>query len=88
MNLMGLSELIGDPVRVREYLKKRGLLEEYISCIYCSSGHIGPIRRDTYKCYQCRREWSGRGKGYVSRFRIPWDKLLMLIKLFEIEVPA
>ena len=46
---------------------------------------MGKIRRGLCKCYHCRKEWSRRRGSRFEKSRVPYQKVLLAIKLFELE---
>ena len=50
--------------------------------------HFGKVRRNSYKCYRCKREWGPRKGSILEKAKISLRKFLLLLKLFELEVPA
>jgi transposase len=52
------------------------------NCPFCKSESIGKVRRNFYKCYGCRREWS------IRKVSILLSKFILAIKLFILEVPV
>jgi len=69
-----------------KFLIMKGVIKKYDKCIYCGGKNLGRIRRDRYKCYSCRREWSPYRGTVFEKFRIDPQKLLIILKLFELEV--
>ena len=88
MNIIQLSEIISNEKEVKVFLKSKGLLQDFKTCIYCSSERIDAIRRNKIKCYSCNKEWSEKQGSIFNIFRIPYKKLIMALKLFEIEISA
>ena len=88
MEIMELAKTAADEEKSCRYLQALGLLNTYTSCPFCSSERVGWIRRCIYKCYSCSREWSPRRGSILERTRLTYGRLLMLVKLFELEVSA
>jgi transposase len=82
MNLSELVKIASSEEKAEEFLRSRGILKTFERCPFCKSGSIGKVRRNFYKCYGCRREWSIRkGSKLLSKF-------ILAIKLFILEVPV
>lgn len=64
-------------------LREKGILQTFKVCPFCRSQRIGRIRRDQYKCYHCKKEWSPRRGSPLEGFRTPYNKFLMAIMLFR-----
>ena len=60
MNLSELVKVLSSEEKAEEFLRSRGMLKTFERCLFCKSGSIGKVRRNFYKCYGCRREWSIR----------------------------
>ena len=87
MGIVELSKIISDKDRLIEYLQEKGLLRKYEKCPFCGSDKLGRVRRDKIKCYSCRKEWGIRRGSFLEGLKVPLEKVLMAIKLFELEVP-
>ena len=85
MNLVELTPHIQSEEAAEEYLRKTGILQTFTECPYCKGERVGKIRRGLYKCYHCRKEWSRRRGSRLERSRVPLQKVLLAIKLFELE---
>lgn len=55
---------------------------------FCGGRSIGRVRRNFFKCYSCRREWSVRKDSILEDLKVPFSKFLMAVKLFVLEVPV
>ena len=80
-----MTEYIKTEEAAEEYLRKKGILQTFHECPFCHSERTGKIRRGLYKCYRCRKEWSRRRGSKLEQSRIPLQKVLLAIKLFELE---
>ena len=83
-----LMEITSDEERAEEFLRERGILKTYTQCPYCGSSRIGRVRRNMYKCYDCKREWSTRKGSILEKTKISFSKFIIALKLFELEVPV
>ena len=63
-------------------------MKTFRKCPYCGNKHFGKVRRNFYKCYRCKREWSVRKGSVLERMKIPFNKFVLALKLFELEVPV
>jgi transposase len=88
MNMMKLSKAIADEQKAEEFLREIGILKTFKECPYCENKHFGKVRRNFYKCYRCKREWSVRKGSILERMKIPFDKFVLALKLFELEIPV
>ena len=88
MELVKLMDIASNEEKAEEFLRKKGILKTFSSCPYCGSNHFGKVRRNVYKCYGCRREWSVRKGSILEKTRISFSKFLMALKLFELETPV
>lgn len=83
-----LFKLIQVESNCEEYLRKIGVLKNFTTCINCGSDKLGIIRRNKYKCYRCKSEWSINKGSILSSTNIDYCDFLILIKLFEMELTA
>ena len=88
MNIVRLSGVTADEQRSEEFLREVGILRSFAECPYCGNKHFGKVRRNFYKCYRCRREWSIRKGSVLEGMKIPFSKFVLALKLFELEVPV
>jgi len=88
MNMVKLSKVIADEQRAEKFLREIGILKTFRKCSYCGNKHFGKVRRNFYKCYRCKREWSVRKGSVLERMKIPFNKIVLALKLFELEVPV
>jgi transposase len=85
MNLVELTQHTQSEEAAEDYLRKMGILETFTQCPYCKGERVGKIRPGFYKCYHCRKEWSRRRGSKIEASRVPLQKVLLAIKLFELE---
>ena len=88
MELLKLAEAINDEGKAEELLRGYGIIREFKGCIYCGNRGFGKVRRNSYKCYRCKREWGIRKGSILEGFRVKLSKVILAIKLFELEVPV
>jgi transposase len=88
MNLSELVKIASSEEKAEEFLRSRGILKTFENCPFCKSESIGKVRRNFYKCYGCRREWSIRRGSILEGIKIPLSKFILAIKLFILEVPV
>jgi transposase-like protein len=82
MNLIELTQYTQSELAAEEYLPRVGILRTFTECPYCKGERIGKIRRGLGKCYHCRKEWSRRRGSRFEKSRVPYQKVLLAIKLF------
>ena len=82
MNLSELVKIASSEEKAEEFLRSMGILKTFENCPFCKSESIGKVRRNFYKCYGCRREWS------IRKGSILLSKFILAIKLFILEVPV
>ena len=80
MNMIKLSKVITDEQKAEEFLREVEIHP------YCRNKHFGKVRRNFYKCYCCKREWSVRKGSVLERMKIPFNKFVLALKLFELEI--
>ncbi|MFZ1291899.1 MAG: hypothetical protein WAR79_17510 [Melioribacteraceae bacterium] len=88
MKLIELSELLQNESKAEQYLLKVGILKSFTHCGNCGSAKLGRIRREKYKCYSCKSEWSIRKGSMLYSHQIRFTKFLGVLKCFEIELDA
>ena len=88
MNMVKLSKVMTDEHRAEEFLREIGILKTFRKCPYCGNKQFGKVRRNFYKCYRCKREWSVRKGSILERMKIPFNKFVLSLKLFELEIPV
>jgi transposase len=86
MNIMELSTLIQDEKNCEEYLRQVGILKSFTNCVRCGSDKLGIIRRNRYKCYKCKTEWSIYRDSFLVTVNVEVSKFIMAIKLYELEL--
>jgi len=88
MELTKFIDIARDEASAEEFLRKKGILKTFTQCPYCGNKHFGKVRRNVYKCYRCKREWSVRKGSIFEKTKVSFSKFLMALKLFELEVPV
>jgi len=88
MNLVELIEIASSEERAENFLRSKGILKNYEFCSYCGNNNIGKVRRNFYKCYSCRKEWSVRKGSILEGLKTPYSKFVLAIKLFILEIPV
>jgi len=88
METIRLVEVVSDEGKAEELLREKGILKTFTECPYCGNKHFGKVRRNMYKCYRCKREWGVRKGSILEKTKISFSKLLLALKLFELEVPV
>ena len=88
MNMVKLSKVMTDEHKAEEFLREIGILKTFRKCPYCGNKQFGKVRRNFYKCYLCKREWSVRKGSILERMKIPFNKFVLALKLFELEIPV
>ena len=88
MNMVKLSKVMTDEHKAEEFLREIGILKTFRKCPYCGNKQCGKVRRNFYKCYLCKREWSVRKGSILERMKIPFNKFVLALKLFELEIPV
>lgn len=86
MKIIEMSKILADENITIQYLQEKGLLQKFTECPYCGGKNIKKVRRQKLKCYSCRKEWGIRKGSILERIKIPFEKIVMAIKLFELEI--
>ena len=86
MEIVKLMNIITNEGLAERFLREKGVLKTFTSCPYCNNKHFGKVRRNMYKCYKCKREWSVRRGSVLEKTKISFSKFLMALKLFELEI--
>ena len=85
MNLVELQQYTADEEKAEGYLRSQGILRTYDRCPFCEGTKMGRIRRAKIKCYSCRKEWGPRKGSILDGTRVPFTRILMALKLFELD---
>jgi transposase len=86
--VVDLAEVITDEQKAEDFLREKGILKTFTQCPYCGNPHFGKVRRNSFKCYRCKKEWSSRKDSILENLKIPFTKFILSIKLFELEIPV
>jgi transposase len=88
MNLVELLQIASSEEKAEEFLREKGILKIFDNCPFCHAKNVGKIRRNFYKCYKCKKEWSVRKDSILEDLKIPFSKFILAVKLFIFEVSA
>ena len=77
-----------DEDAVKEYLISAGILRVPSDCPACGSTGIRQIRRNQYRCRDCRHEWGVRKGSILEGLRISFRTFITVVRLFADDVPA
>jgi len=88
MRLEELVKVTSSEEKAEEFLREKGILKTFTRCPKCGSKRLGRVRRNFYKCYNCKREFSVRSGSILEGTRISFRKFVLLVKLFILEVPV
>src|ERR1035438_1926043 len=88
MTTKELSGYLQDEFAAENWLRGRDILKTFESCPLCGSGHLGRIRRERLKCYECRGEWNTRKGSYLESKHLALSKFIGIMKMFCDEVSA
>ena len=79
MNLVELLQIASSEEKAEEFLREKGVLKTFDSCPFCHAKNVGKIRRNFYKCYKCKKEWSVRKDSILEDLKIPLLFLQMML---------
>jgi len=88
MNLVELLQIASSEDKAEEFLREKGVLKTFDSCPFCHAKNIGKVRRNFYKCYKCKKEWSERKESILEDLKVSFSKFILTVKLFVLEVPV
>ena len=80
MNLIDLLELILDEKKAEQYLLEVGILKSFTHCEKCGSLKIGRIRRNKYRCYNCKDEWNIKKGSILDGSKLEIKKYYPILK--------
>jgi len=83
MNLIELLELLSNEEKVEKYLLKVGILKTFHQCAKCGSTKIGRIRRNKYRCYNCKDEWNIKKGSILDGSKLGMKKFILFLKLVD-----
>jgi len=87
MDILVLSKLLNSEKKAGNYFNKLRWPEGVI-CPKCNSRKISKLSDGRYKCWQCFNRFSDFSGTCLNHNRIPFRKILLLIKLFLMELTA
>ena len=58
-----------------------GILKSFIHCEKCRSLKIGRIRRNKYRCYNCKDEWNIKKGSILVESKLEMKKFILFLKL-------
>src|SRR5664280_959729 len=88
MTIKELSGYLLNEEAAEKWLRDNNILTAYDSCPYCSSGHLGRIRRERYRCFECKYEWNIRKGSWLESMHLECSTFIGTIKMFCDEVSA
>ncbi len=83
MNLIDLLELLLNEQKAEKYLLEVGILKTFTHCEKCGSKKIGRIRRNKYRCYNCKDEWNIKKGSILDGSKLELKKIILLLKLVD-----
>ena len=88
MTTKELSSYLQDEDAAEKWLRLNNILKTFDACPLCGSGHLGRIRRERYKCYECRGEWNIRKGSCLESMHLECSIFIGCIKMFCDEIAA
>src|ERR1035437_5901301 len=88
MTTKELSSYLQDEDAAEEWLRDKNILKTFEACPVCGSGHLGRIRRERYKCYECKGEWNIRKGSWLESMHLDCSTFIGTMKMFCDEVNA
>jgi transposase len=88
INLTELINIASSEEKAEEFLRAKRVIKTFKSFPFCGSITIGKVRRNFFKCYKCRKEWSVRRDTILEDLKVPFTKFILAIKLFVLEAPV
>ena len=88
MTVKELSLYLTDEDKAEDYLREKNILKEFSKCPACSSSHIGRIRRQRIKCYECKYEWNIRKDSFLESRHLQLSEFIGVMKIFSDEISA
>lgn len=82
MTTKELSRYLVDEEAAEEYLKYKGILKACSECPKCGATHIGRVRRQRNKCYECKYEWNIRKESYLEGKHMSLSDFVGCLKFF------
>ena len=88
MTIKELSQYITDEDKAEDYLRDKKILKEFSQCPGCGSSHFGRVRRQRFKCYECKYEWNVRKESVLESSHLSLSDFIGCIKMFADEFTA
>ena len=88
LTIKQISFYLQDETLSEKYLLENGILKTFSSCPSCKSTHVGRVRRQRYKCYECKYEWNIRRDSVLEGSHLKLSDFIGCIKMFVDEYSA
>ena len=88
LTIKQLSFYLQDETLSEKYLLENGILKTFSSCPSCNSTHFGRVRRQRFKCYECKYEWNVRKESVLESSHLSLSDFIGCIKMFADELSA
>ena len=88
MTIKELSRYLLDEDLAEQYLLKQHILKTFTECPKCKSTHLGRIRRQRNKCYECKHEWNIRKDSFLESSHMNLSTFIGCLKFFSDEFSA
>ena len=83
MKTIELSKYLLDESAAEEYLRVHKVLRNFTECPKCGLSHLGRIRRERYKCYECQHEWNIRKGSKLESTHMTLSSFIGMLKMFS-----
>ena len=87
MDILDLSKLLTNDKKAKTFLKKFRWTKGVV-CPKCNDKKIFKLSDGRYKCRQCFNRFSDFSGTYLAHNKIPFNKTILLMKLFLMELTA
>src|ERR1035437_6116511 len=88
MTTKELSGYLLNEEAAEKWLRDKNILKSFDSCPLCGSGHLGRIRRERYRCFECKNEWNIRKGSWLESMHLDCSTFIGTMKMFCDEVNA
>ena len=88
MDLKSFETIVKGETSARKFLLKSCWKNYLRFCPRCQYKNVLKLRRDRYRCRQCKYEFGDLSGRWLNKLQISCRDWLWLIKLFEIEISA
>lgn len=88
MKSLEVARIVADEKKAEDYLREAGILRTFTECPHCGSKEFSSLRGTDLRCRDCDRAWSVRKDSILFRSSVSCSKFVMMVRLFEQEVPA